>query len=181
MPTGLGESYMPIVTANPLEKARPGKKSEAPYRLVGEILARSTATTWAEARREWQIDQVYISDQLGTCLCGHWPIREHCVLSNHTNGGEVVVGNCCVMRFLGLASEPIFAGLRRIAKNPDAPLGAAAIKFAQGGGLLTEWEYRFCLDTLGKRLSERQRAKRREINSRLLCRVSRRGGCDAEN
>src|SRR5262245_49233660 len=93
---------------------RPGAKP--PRRLVEEIIALSIADTWGEARGEWTLSDVYFTDTPGRCLCGH-PITEHCLLVNHLNGNEAVVGNHCVKRFLDIPSEPIFAGLRRIAHN----------------------------------------------------------------
>jgi hypothetical protein len=68
------------------------------YALVREILARSVADNWFDAKQEWRLWRILFSapDDPGTCLCGHFPIREHCVLTNHLNGNEVVVGNVCV-------------------------------------------------------------------------------------
>src|SRR5262245_29496834 len=80
------------------------------YRLTARIIAGSVAETWADAKREWELSHIYFAepDEAGTCLCGHSPIIEHCVLVNRPNGKTATVGNVCVTRFLGLGSEPIF-------------------------------------------------------------------------
>jgi hypothetical protein len=153
------------------------------YRLVAEIVACSVAGTWDQAKREWELSHVYFAESPYTCLCGHRPIIECCVLRNRENGNEAVVGNVCVKRFVGLPSEPIFAGLRKIAKNRSAALSEAAVEFAAARGWLNDWERQFCLDTRGKprhRLTKGQFAKRVEINTAVLRRATRvEGQCHA--
>jgi hypothetical protein len=154
--------------------------SDAPYRLVKAIISRSVADTWHEAKREWKLVHIFFTDVPGNCLCGH-PINEHCVLYNRENGNEVIVGNVCVTKFLGLASEDFFAALRRIKKNPKAALNAQAIEYAHSKGWLTKWERDFCLNTCGKRqgnLSPKQLEMRMQINALVLYRVSAQEGRD---
>jgi hypothetical protein len=149
----------------------------APWQLVEAILARSVATTWPEAKLEWGLERIfYEDDPPGTCLCGHFPICEHCVLANHKNGNRAVVGNVCVTRFMGIDADAIFRCLRRVAANPEKALsGDAAVYFFQRGWL-TEWEYHFLLNTARKRrLTARQRDKRVEINERVLACVAASG------
>jgi hypothetical protein len=145
-----------------------------PWRLVEEIIALSVANTWGEAKLEWRLGHVFFTDpdDPGTCLCGHSPIRECCVITNCLNGNSAVVGNCCVKRFLGLPSGPIFAGLRRVAQDAGKALGAAAIEHAYKFGWISRWEYDFYHDTLRRRrLTPKQRAKRTEINVKVLARA----------
>jgi len=154
--------------------------AHAPFRLMQEIIARSGSGIWHEAKLEWALSHVYFSptDEPGVCLCGHAPIREHCVITNRLNGNVAVVGNCCVKRFIGLPSGSIFAGLRRIARNPESALSPAAAEYAHRAGLLDRWEYEFCLNSHDKpahRLSPRQLAKRVEINAKVLRLASRQG------
>jgi hypothetical protein len=138
-----------------------------PWRLVPEILARSVASRWPEAREEWHLDRVYIGTP-GRCLCGH-RIVEHCEIFNSANGNRATVGSCCVKRFLGIPSGSIFAGLRRIARNTGAALNEAVIEHASERGWINAWEEQFYRDTIRKRkLSQKQRAKRLEINQRVL-------------
>jgi hypothetical protein len=141
----------------------------ARWRLIEAILALSHADTWEEARLEWSLAHVYFADEPGTCLCGHAPIIEHCVLVNTLNGHEVVVGNECVTRFLGIGSKDIFAGLRRVIKNPRAALSPAAVAHAYQEKWINDWERKFCLDTAkNRRPSAKQLATRLKINRRVL-------------
>jgi hypothetical protein len=66
------------------------------FQLTTEIIARSVATTWDAAKLEWSLLEVYEAEEPETCLCGHFPIIELCVLSNRRNQAEATVGNCCV-------------------------------------------------------------------------------------
>jgi hypothetical protein len=143
--------------------------------LAREIIARSVADNWPLARREWDLADVYFCrDPLGTCLCTHFPIVEHCLLVNRENGNRAVVGNVCVHRFFGLPSEAIFKGLRRIAGDQTRSMGEAAVEHAHQHGWMNDWERSFYLDTCCKRrLSPRQLAKREQINLQVLVRASR--------
>ena len=66
------------------------------YQLAQEIIDRSNATNWDEAKLEWKLEEVYCEDEPDVCLCGHFPIMELCVLHNKHNGNRAVVGNVCV-------------------------------------------------------------------------------------
>jgi len=143
------------------------------WKLTSEVVARSVAGSWDEAKAEWSLADVYFADEPGRCLCGHAPIVECCVLVNEANGNTVVVGNVCVKRFLGLSLGDVFAGLRRVARDPGRALTPAAVEHAHRRGWINAWERDFYLDTLrSKRLSARQRAKRREINELVLAAVA---------
>jgi hypothetical protein len=139
------------------------------YKLIQEIISRSNAETWDEAKREWSLLEVYREDDPLTCLCTHFPINEICVLRNRQNGNEAIVGNVCVKKFLGLPSDKIFAGIGRIAKDIGRALNADTILHAYERGWITEWEKKFYLDTWRKKsLTEKQRQKRVQINERVL-------------
>jgi hypothetical protein len=144
-----------------------------PYKLVEEILERSVAPTWPEARREWKLKDIYTADEPGACLCGKYPIIEICIIVNRKNGNVAMVGNECVKRFMGMPSERLFANLRRIARNLDAAPSKALLDHAIERGWLDEWQKEFSLKTYcNRRLTPRQRTKRREINSVILRRAS---------
>jgi len=141
------------------------------YQLSEQIVARSVACTWDDARLEWEVDEVFDVDpgNPGTCLCGHHPIIEHCVLVNRRNGNHTVVGNVCVKKFLSLSADTMFEAFKRIRRDCSRSLNAKAIEYARRKGWVNDWERRFLLDTMRKRkLSERQRAKRLQINERLV-------------
>jgi hypothetical protein len=146
-------------------------------RLQAEIFKLSNAKDWPSARREWRLSAVYDAGQNRTCLCGHHPIREICVIANNVNGNRTEVGNVCVKKFLGLSSDRVFQGLRRIRKDPSKSLNEDAIVFFfRNMTLLTPREYEFLLDTRRKRaLTDRQLSWRIALNKRVLAAVQQRG------
>lgn len=144
------------------------------YQLSREIIARSNATTWDEAKLEWDLAAIYHQDEPETCLCGHFPIIEICVLHNRLNGNRAIVGNVCVKKFMGLPSERIFQAVRRIRKDPSRPLNAEAIEHAFQRGWINGWERRFYFDTMRRRNpSQKQLNKRLQINENVLKNVTR--------
>lgn len=145
------------------------------FQLFREIIALSVADNWEEAKREWELIDIYREDEPLTCLCGHTPIIEICFLRNHHNGNNAIVGNICVNKFLGIDSNLIFEGLRRITEDPTKGLNAAATLHAFEKKWISEWQKNFSLDTNKKRkLSPKQEAKREEINRRVLARTTNR-------
>jgi len=145
-------------------------------RLRQEILARSKALDWETARKEWGLVTIFEADEPETCLCGHYPIIEICEIANRITKRNAEVGNCCVKRFLGLRSDLIFTGLKRIRKDIDKGLNADAVAYFREKGVLNDWEYGFLQNTMRKRnLSFAQAEKRRGINTKVLAAVARRG------
>lgn len=145
------------------------EKTKSRFKLAQEIVARSVADDWDRARLEWTLVEVYREDEAETCLCGHYPINELCVIHNMKNGQHAVVGNVCVNKFLGLSSEKIFQGLRRIGTDEGRALNADAVMHAHERGWINDWERDFYLDTRRKRkLSAKQQAKRVQINRKVL-------------
>mmetsp|Transcript_114895 Transcript_114895/g.199075 ORF Transcript_114895/g.199075 Transcript_114895/m.199075 type:complete len:441 (-) Transcript_114895:432-1754(-) len=143
--------------------------------LKREIIARSIADDWEQARQEWTLEHVYRKDHdaPGTCLCTHYPIIEVCVMAHDNNGKEVNVGNCCVKKFFQLPSDTIFAAVRRIQQDRDKALNTATIDFAYEHDWISDWDYQFYMDTFRKRkLSERQHEQRERINAKILDRTS---------
>jgi hypothetical protein len=142
--------------------------------LIQEIVRRSVADDWERARREWELWNVYEADDPETCLCGHFPIIELCELLNRLNRKQVVVGNCCVKRFLGLPSDQIFKAIKRIRKDSASSLNTEAIHHALHRGWINEWEAKFYLDVMKKRsLTDKQWAKKRQINELVLLKMKR--------
>jgi len=138
------------------------------FKLSAEIVARSQSTTWDHAKREWSLIDVYEADEPEMCLCGHTPIIEICVLHNRVNGNHAEVGNCCVKKFMGIASHLIFDGIKRVRRDPTAALNEAAIDHASARGWITAWEEGFLVSTKRKRvLSAKQAAHRLRINLKV--------------
>jgi hypothetical protein len=144
------------------------------YLLTSEILSRSVARTWDEAKLEWSLLEVYESEEPETCLCGHFPIVELCVLTNRKNRMQATVGNCCVKKFIGLPSDKIFQAVKRIRKDESKSLNAEAIQHAFDRRWISEWEKDFYFNIMRKRnLSEKQATKKGEINQSVLARMKR--------
>lgn len=144
------------------------------YKLAEAIIALSAGKTWDESKLEWQLEEVYNQDEPDTCLCGHFPIVEICVLRNKLNGNTAEVGNVCVKKFLGLPSDKIFNAIHRVARDDKRALNAEAIDHAHRRGWINDWERDFYFNTMRKRiLSARQSAKRIQINQLVLKQTSR--------
>jgi len=144
--------------------------------LRDAILKMSRATDWEIAKKEWALTNVYEVDEPDTCQCGHYPIIEICGITNRVTGHSADVGNVCIKRFLGLRSDLIFAGLKRIRKDDAKALNADAIAFFYERRVLTDWEYSFLQDTKRKlKPSPAQAAQRQRINRKVLAAVAKRG------
>jgi hypothetical protein len=137
--------------------------------LSAAIIALSVEKMWEAARLEWRLLQVYEADEPDTCLCGHFPIIEVCVLKNIKNGRLTEVGNVCVKRFIGIRSDKIFASVKKIRRDLDKASNTETIELMFQQRLISSWERTFSFETMRKRnLSDRQLAKRREINRKIL-------------
>lgn len=51
------------------------------FQLMREIVALSQASTWDKAKLECELESVYEEEEPDTCLCGHFPINEICVIA----------------------------------------------------------------------------------------------------
>ena len=147
------------------------------YKLIDEIIALSESKSWEMAKVEWRLHSIYFADEPETCLCGHFPIVELCELKNIKNGKFAVVGNCCVKKFLGLPTDKIFNGVKKIKSDPSSNLNGETIEHAYSQGWINSWEYEFYGDVFRKRkFSDKQHAKKRQINENILNRMSRSQG-----
>lgn len=137
--------------------------------LKAEIIALSFSQEWAEAKLEWSLSAIYEAATPQTCLCGHFPIIEICVLNNKRTCVDAEVGNCCVKKFIGLPSDKIFSAVKRVRKDPTKSLNAEAIFHAFDRSWLNAWEKDFYLNIMGKRvLTEKQQLKKRQVNNLIL-------------
>jgi hypothetical protein len=146
----------------------------AGYKLTSEIIDLSEATGWDLAKLEWGLAEVYEADEPERCLCGHFPIKEVCVLTNQKNGNRTEVGNCCVKKFIGLPSDKIFQAVKRVRKDGEKSLNVEAVTHARQKGWINQWEFDFSIDTMRKRkLSTKQLDTRRKINAKMLANMKR--------
>jgi len=138
------------------------------YKLTQRVIALSESKSWDSAKLEWRLSEVYEAEEPETCLCGHFPIIEICVLANKLNGKITHVGNCCVKKFIGLPSDKIFQAIKRIRKDNEKSLNAEAIQYAYDRGWINDWERDFYLDIMRKRkLTTKQLQKKIQINEKL--------------
>ena len=143
--------------------------------LTDEIIKLSESHEWSEAKTEWRLKEVHINQLPAVCLCGHAPIYNICTLVNILNETDVEVGNCCVQKFMGIASNNIFNGIKRIMLDPKNALNAAGIDYVVNRGWLNEYEHGFLVNTKNKRkMSEKQMAKRKQINAKMVLLIVRR-------
>lgn len=140
------------------------------YKLTDEIISLSTSKYWESAKREWSFEFAYYSENLETCLCGHYPIKNICVIKNSTNAKSTEVGNCCINKFLGIDDgNKIFTSIKRLKEDITKSISAEVIDYLKEKKLLTDFEYKFYTDTFRKRkLSEKQLEIRERINQKFL-------------
>lgn len=139
--------------------------------LAEAIIALSQAKNWDKAVPEWKLLTIFISSQPETCLCGHFPTKELCVLYNTTNQNRATVGNCCVKKFMGLPSDRIFQSLKKLNKDATKAANEDTIQFVYERGIITPKDYEFYLQTHSKRndsLSVHQRKYRLDLNRKIL-------------
>lgn len=147
-------------------------------RLRDAILPLSRADDWVAAKKEWELVNISQAepDEPETCLCGHHPILELCEIRNRLTRHTAIVGNQCVRRFLGLESEALFRGIRRIRQDITKSMGADLAVWLFERRLITQWEYEFQSNTTRKRnLSDKQLHHRQQINRKALRAIKRRG------
>lgn len=96
-------------------------KSKNFQNLKNHIIPLSVALNFDEAKIEWTLDHIVITNNFGKCPCTK-DIKEHCYIRNMKNGKKTHVGNVCVRRFMDINANKLFAGMKRIQKNGDAAI-----------------------------------------------------------
>lgn len=142
------------------------------YKLFQEIISRSKSNEWEEAKKEWKFNDVYESDEPLTCLCGHFPIMQVCVLQNVINQNEVEVGNECVKKFFNIKqADSIIKSIREIKSDITKSVNVKTLDFFRKKGCIDGWKYDFYNNIIRKSpksLSEKQLDKKREINNKMI-------------
>jgi hypothetical protein len=140
------------------------------YNLTKEIINLSVSQFWDTAKDEWNFEYAYQSEESQTCLCGHYPIRNICVIKNQENDNKTEVGNCCVNKFLGIDSgNKIFDSIKRLKDDISRTMSAEVLEYMNNKKVITKYEYDFYTDTLRKRkLTEKQLIVREKINQKFL-------------
>ena len=140
------------------------------YKLIKEIISLSQSQYWDDAKLEWNFEYVYQSDEHQTCLCGHYPIRNICVLGNKLNNVQTEVGNCCVNKFLGIDDgNKIFISITRLKGDLSKSMSAEVVEYLRKKNILNEVEYGFYTNKLKARnLTLKQLNFKKKINQKFL-------------
>ncbi len=137
--------------------------------LVNGIIENSVSDDWDHAKREWKLANIYESDEMLSCLCGHYPIREICELRNTKNESQLIVGNCCVNKFLDINSDKMFTALKKVIRDIESSFNVEVIDLAYERNLINGWDRDFYVNTWRKRqLSPKQRTQKVRINKQIL-------------
>lgn len=137
--------------------------------LGNHIVSLSLSNSFTDAKKEWVLDNVTISEESESCPCGHENIKELCYIKNIINGNITFVGNVCVNKFVGIDTGNIFSGIKRIKADVYANPNEDLIIYAYKKKILYDNEYTFLIDTKNKRkLSNKQLEWKRKINLKIL-------------
>ena len=135
------------------------------YKLIEELLKFSKSKIWDEAKKEWKLDKVYF-DSNGSCLCGHFPIKELCIIENSKTKIKKIVGNCCVKKF-NTESNLVFQGLKRIVSVENS-INIDALYYVFKKGIINLWEHDFYRNIMFKRkFSAKQQQVKERINRKI--------------
>ena len=139
------------------------------YTLFKEIIKLSVAKNWEIAKKEWKLDHIYTALEAQTCLCGHHPIIEICVIKNLKNNEHTFLGNCCIKVLLGIGSNKMFNSLKKIREDIRNSINKPLITFLFEKGVLSEKETIFYLNVCRKRkFSVKQATWKIDINQKIL-------------
>lgn len=140
------------------------------YKLSEEILKLSVSKFWDSAKFEWKFENAYESEDQQTCLCGHFPIINVCVIKNTKNGNCTEVGNCCVNKFLNIdEGNKIFISIKRIKNDLTKSMSVDVVEYLKNKNIIDDFEFNFYINILRKRkLSDKQLEIKKKINKKLL-------------
>jgi len=140
------------------------------FKLTEEILKLSNSKFWESAKHEWSFEYAYYSDELQTCLCGHYPIKNICVIKNVKNNNATEVGNCCINKFLGIDDgNKIFVSIKRLKEDLSKSMSAEVLDYLNSKKILSMFEYDFYTDIIRKRnLTQKQLEIKKRINKKLI-------------
>jgi len=144
--------------------------------LARRIVALSVAEEFELAVPEWQLLDVWLSEEPGQCLCDQPNIIEHCLIGNRLNGARTIVGNHCVTNFLKLDSSKLFQGLHSLKGNPHCHMRAELAEFVFDRQWILAGEFDFLTEIRDKRkLTDEQFTRRGKINRRVSFYLQERG------
>lgn len=142
----------------------------AEYQLIQKIIELSESNYWETAKKEWIFEMIYVSEEPQTCLCGHFPIINICVIGNVNNKNSTEVGNCCINKFLGMDDgNKILPSINRLKEDLSKSMSLESLDYLYDKNVISKKEYDFYSDIQKKRnLSLKQSSFKQSINQKLL-------------
>ena len=140
------------------------------YQLIDEIIELSESKHWETAKLEWEFEKIYLSDTPQTCLCGHFPIVNICVIRNRKNHYQTEVGNCCINKFLDIDNgNKILISIKRLKTDDSKSMSPEALFYLYDKNVISQNEYDIYSDIQRKRnLSVKQLDLKKRINKKLI-------------
>lgn len=140
-------------------------------KLFSELEKRSffINPTKEEIKDEWVFECIEKLDEPESCLCGHFPIINSCVMRNKHNGTYIRVGNVCVNKFFKQDFSYIFADIAKLERDITSSIHDKTRKYCLEKKFISPWENNFLSSRKGKRkASFKQEQKKRDINIKIL-------------
>jgi hypothetical protein len=141
--------------------------------LKEEMLGKSRASSWDEARLEWSFHEAYMNATPTHCLCGHG-ILERCVLHNASTNCFVLVGSRCVREFMHELCQvvpvgAIFASIRRVRADPSKSFHGHLVKWAHAKRHISDRALAWYNDNRrNRKLSHGELKYRETLNRRIM-------------
>lgn len=145
------------------------------FKLMDVIVQQSVSNDWNEAKKEWYPFDFYYDNtcEVG-CVCGKYPIKNICIIKHKDKETTMIVGNCCVTKFMNISiSNKIFSCFTKLKKDITKSLNVDVIHHFKEINVMNNYEYKFYLDIKNKRkLSGKQELFKIKINQKFLNWVS---------
>lgn len=141
------------------------------YKLVEVITQQSIAEDWLEAKKEWYPFDFYCDHSgIKGCCCGKFPILNVCVIKHKVSDKTLIVGNCCITKFMDFPiSNKIFTSGTKLRKDIAKSLNIDVIHHLKEINIINDYEYQFYLDRKNKRkLTDKQKTFKIKINQKFL-------------
>ena len=139
-------------------------------KLREEIINLSESDQWDFAKFEWNFEFAYYANEPQNCLCGHYPIRNICVIKNRKSSIVTEVGNCCINKFLGIDDgNKIFSSIKKLKDDIKGSMSAEVIDYLHRKNGISDFDYKFYKSIYRKRiLSAKQWKIKEQINRKFL-------------
>lgn len=137
--------------------------------LQEKILNQSESKIWEHAKREWKLNYIYENESHQECVCGHYPIKEICVIKNIKNKNQREIGNHCIKQFLGLNTSKLFLSVKKVKKDIVASVDCDTLDYAYENNFISNWDFNFYSHIRLKRiLSQKQLDQKIRINEKIF-------------